>query len=110
MCANRYYSRPEHGHLENAHIVDNSYKWAGGGLMSTVGDLCRFGDIMLYCFQQGDKDQPGYLKRETVEELWSVKIVTPKSIRGAGYGMGWQVVPARHEFGYGHKQLSLIHI
>ena len=32
----RYYVRNEKGRLENAPLVDNSYKWAGGGFLSTV--------------------------------------------------------------------------
>ena len=39
------------GKLENAPYVDLSYKWAGGGFISNVIDLVKFGDIMLYCYQ-----------------------------------------------------------
>lgn len=35
----------------NAPYVDNSYKWAGGGFLSTVGDLLQFGNAMLYSLQ-----------------------------------------------------------
>lgn len=31
--------------------MDNSYKWAGGGFLSTVGDLMQFANAMLYSFQ-----------------------------------------------------------
>jgi hypothetical protein len=31
----RFYSRQKDGSLENAPHVDNSYKWAGGGFLST---------------------------------------------------------------------------
>ena len=31
--------------------MDNSYKWAGGGFLSTVDDLLKFAHIMLYSFQ-----------------------------------------------------------
>ena len=34
--------------------MDNSYKWGGGGFLSTVGDLVRFGNILLYAKQNGD--------------------------------------------------------
>lgn len=40
------------GRLVNAPYVDNSYKWAGGGLISDVTDLLKFGNIMLYSYQQ----------------------------------------------------------
>lgn len=31
--------------------MDNSYKWAGGGFMSTAEDLVQFGNSMLYAKQ-----------------------------------------------------------
>lgn len=37
--------------LVNAPNVDNSYKWAGGGFLSTVSDLLSFGNAMLYSYQ-----------------------------------------------------------
>merc|ERR1711962_838835 len=48
----RYYVRDKYHKLKNAPYVDNSYKWAGGGFLSSVGDLLRFGSMMLYSFQQ----------------------------------------------------------
>merc|ERR1711923_36309 len=48
----RNYVRDKHHRLKNAPYVDNSYKWAGGGFLSSVGDLLRFGSMMLYSFQQ----------------------------------------------------------
>ncbi|XP_068213972.1 serine beta-lactamase-like protein LACTB, mitochondrial isoform X2 [Palaemon carinicauda] len=47
-----YYRRDSCGRLQNAPYVDNSYKWAGGGFLSTVEDLTRFGNAMLYSSQQ----------------------------------------------------------
>ena len=38
----------------NAPYVDLSYKWAGGGFISSTKDLIRFGNIMLYSYQSGD--------------------------------------------------------
>ena len=46
------YVRDKHHRLRNAPYVDNSYKWAGGGFLSTVGDLVKFGNAMLYSYQQ----------------------------------------------------------
>ena len=48
----RNYVRDKHHRLKNAPYVDNSYKWAGGGFLSTVGDLVKFGNAMLYSHQQ----------------------------------------------------------
>jgi hypothetical protein len=36
--------------------VDNSYKWAGGGFLSNVQDLVKFGNAMLFSFQR--KSEP----------------------------------------------------
>lgn len=47
----KYYVRNKRGTLVNAPHVDNSYKWAGGGVLSTVHDLVRFGNVMLYSYQ-----------------------------------------------------------
>lgn len=47
----RFYAKDKRGHLINAPYVDNSYKWAGGGFLSTVGDLLKFGNSMLYSLQ-----------------------------------------------------------
>ena len=34
--------------------MDNSYKWGGGGFLSTAGDLVQFGNILLYARQISD--------------------------------------------------------
>ena len=48
----RYYQRKAESHiLINAPHVDNSWKYAGGGFISTVGDLAKFGNAMLYSYQ-----------------------------------------------------------
>ncbi|XP_034245393.1 serine beta-lactamase-like protein LACTB, mitochondrial [Thrips palmi] len=96
----RYYVRNKHGRLINSPSVDNSCKWAGGGLQSTVGDLVKFGDAMLYCYQGGPS---GYLKKDTIDALWTVTphtIKAPKSLAPtSGYGMGWVVTPELTHFG-----------
>eukprot|EP00095_Tigriopus_kingsejongensis_P011445 maker-scaffold222_size251774-snap-gene-1.22 protein:Tk11445 transcript:maker-scaffold222_size251774-snap-gene-1.22-mRNA-1 annotation:"hypothetical protein BRAFLDRAFT_126051" len=47
----RYYIRDENHVLRNAPYVDNSCKWAGGGFVSNIGDLLKFGTSMLYSYQ-----------------------------------------------------------
>lgn len=54
----RYYVRDKHHRLRNAPYVDNSCKWAGGGFISTVHDLVRFGNAMLYSFQHAEAPLP----------------------------------------------------
>ncbi len=72
----------ESGQIVNAPYVDNSYKWAGGGFLSTSEDLVRFGQAHL---------SPGILKAETLSEL-----TTPQRLRNGdstGYGIGWRSYP-----------------
>ena len=66
--------------------------------MSTVKDLVRFGNIMLYSFQHrvgdGAFNVTGYLKPETIRKLWTPVEGTSVSWDKAGsYGMAWQIVP-----------------
>jgi CubicO group peptidase (beta-lactamase class C family) len=64
----------------NAQYVDNSYKWAGGGFLSTTEDLLRFGEAL----RTGT-----LLKPETTQQLWtSLKL---KDGKETGYGIGWSV-------------------
>ena len=51
----RYYQRDADHKLTNVPAVDNSLKWAGGGFLSTVGDLLQFGNAMLYSYQFSSK-------------------------------------------------------
>ena len=73
----RYYELQE-GRLRNAPPVDNSYKWAGGGFLSTSEDLLRFGFAFL---------NPTVLKAATVKMLWT----SQKTASGeeTHYGIGW---------------------
>ncbi|XP_045133389.1 serine beta-lactamase-like protein LACTB, mitochondrial isoform X2 [Portunus trituberculatus] len=102
-----YYVRDMHGRLKNAPYVDNSYKWAGGGFLSTVGDLCKFGNAMLYSSQQESKDTarlPGYLKASTVQQLWApVNGTKHKDWMDGAYGMGWTTVADRQLHAFGRK-------
>jgi len=74
----RYYERAEDGRVLNAPFVDNSYKWAGGGFVSTPEDIVRFGMAHL-----GDD----FLARETVEMMWTSQLTNAGST--TGYGIGW---------------------
>jgi CubicO group peptidase (beta-lactamase class C family) len=74
----RFYTRMKDKPLLNAPFVDNSYKWAGGGFLSSAEDLARFGSALL---------QPGFLKPQSLRLLFtSQKAVDGKE---TGYGMGW---------------------
>jgi len=76
----RFYDKPKDKPEENAPYVDNSYKWAGGGFLSSSEDLVKFGSALL---------QPGFLKPESLRVLFtSQKMADGKE---SGYGIGWFV-------------------
>ena len=64
----------------NAPYVDNSYKWAGGGFLSTTEDLVRFGGALL---------GSSLLRPETVQLLWTSQTLTKGE--KTDYGMGWSI-------------------
>ncbi|HLZ11679.1 MAG TPA: serine hydrolase domain-containing protein [Candidatus Acidoferrum sp.] len=74
----RFYSGGKSVATHNAMFVDNSYKWAGGGFISTSEDLVRFGSALL---------QPGYLKAESLKLLFTPQ--KTKDGKETNYGMGW---------------------
>src|SRR6266704_3272008 len=51
----QFYDADSTGAYHVAPPVDNSYKWAGGGFVSTAEDLVKFGSALL---------EPGFLRRE----------------------------------------------
>jgi CubicO group peptidase (beta-lactamase class C family) len=75
----RYYERYG-GEIVNAPPVDNSYKWAGGGFLSTSEDLVRFGFAHL---------DSAILKPETVRLLWTSQ--KTRDGEETGYGLGWEI-------------------
>jgi len=75
----RYYYR-ENGELLNAPEVDNSYKWASGGVIGTVEDLVRFGLAQL-------EENP---VTDIVHEVFWVRQTTNGGEK-TNYGLGWIV-------------------
>lgn len=105
--------------LINCPYVDLSYKWAGGGLLSTVSDLLQFGNVMLYSYQipsssskqnsaknsavnQNNTVKPGFLKPETVKSLWAPLYKYGKK-DDIFYGMGWFVNEENQKYGQGKQ-------
>ena len=89
----RFYVRDDGGHWTNAPYVDNSYKWAGGGFLSTPEDLVRFGWAMI----------DGQLLRPETVRLLTTSQRTNDG-KETGYGMGWGVSTderGRRHFGHG---------
>lgn len=77
----RYYLRSgRRGELINVPYASNSVKWAGGGIISNVNDLVKFGDLLIESYKER---RSAKLKRKTIEQLW--KRVTDS------YGLGFAV-------------------
>uniref|UniRef100_G1QFE1 Beta-lactamase-related domain-containing protein n=1 Tax=Myotis lucifugus TaxID=59463 RepID=G1QFE1_MYOLU len=79
-------------------LVNTPYVWAGGGFLSTVGDLLKFGNAMLYGYQvrlfknSNETLLPGYLKPETMVMIWTPVPNTEMSWDKEGkYAMAWGV-------------------
>ncbi len=74
-----FYEHGANDAVVNAPYVDNSYKWAGGGFLSTPEDLIRFGQAHM---------NPGFLRAETLQLL-----MTPQTLSSGertDYGIGWR--------------------
>ena len=80
-------SRDDRG-LLNARFVDNSYKWAGGGFLSTPEDLLRFGSAHL---------EPGILDARTFEVFFTSQELSDGT--RTSYGVGWRT----HTNDYGER-------
>lgn len=76
----RFYRRAEDGRLLHEPYVDSSYKWAGGGFLSTAEDLVRFGAAHL---------RPGFLKAETLAMMQTTQHV--KSGEATNVGIAWRI-------------------
>lgn len=68
--------------------IDNSYKWAGGGVLSTAEDLVKFGSAHLTA---------GRLTQQSMELLFTSMRTTTRA--ETGYGIGWYV----GRDGWGHR-------
>ena len=101
----RYYHLNKKGRVVNCPYVDNSYKWAGGGFLSTAGDLLLFGNTLLYSYQLAPlKDTngllPGFLRPQTSLDLWAPVDRTEASWDKDGlYAQGWLVVEKSQKYG-----------
>ena len=73
-----YYVRDAEGRVRNAPFVNNSYKWAGGGLLSTTEDVRRFANAHL---------DDGFLSEASRKLLFAEQ--RTRDGEGVGYGFGW---------------------
>lgn len=83
----RWYVQASDGSYQNGPYLDLSYKWAGGGFLSTAEDLVRFGSAML---------KPGFLKQPTLDMIFSPQAT--KSGTKTHYGLGWEIHEADGDF------------
>ena len=75
-----YYARNDVGQVVNAPFVNNSYKWAGGGFLSTTEDVLRFANAHL---------RDDYLSKASRKMLFTEQRTGDGD--GVGYGFGWFV-------------------
>ncbi len=64
----------------NSSFADTSYKWAGGGMLSTAPDMARFGVSLL---------NGTLLKRDSVARMWTTSSLPDARI--TRYGLGFHV-------------------
>jgi len=81
----RFYKSKDGGGFELEPDVDNSYKWASGGFLSTPEDLVRFGSAHL---------QPGFLTRASFDALFTSQETNDG--KKTGYGIGWDIRKDKH--------------
>ncbi len=86
-----FYEVNQQGTIVNAPYVDNSYKWAGGGFISTTTDLVKFAEAHL---------KPGFLTEKTLHELITSQVLN--NGEKTGYGLGWFSFKDGEFLGFGH--------
>lgn len=75
----RGYERLADGRLVNAEFANISYKWAGGGMVSTAQDLCKFGIALM---------SGKLMKPATVQQMWTSQRLDNGEL--LGQSLGWQ--------------------
>jgi serine beta-lactamase-like protein LACTB, mitochondrial len=74
----RWYHKDKSGAVQNAGVLDSSYKIPGGGLISSADDMANFEAALL-----ADK----LLKRSTRDLMWTV--AQPTDGKPSHYALGW---------------------
>lgn len=75
-----FYDQRSDGQIVNATYVDSSYKWAGGGMLSTAEDLVRFGFAHL---------RSGFFKAKTLDLIFTSQRAADG--KETGVGIGWRI-------------------
>ena len=87
-----WYVQQADGSYRNVPYEDLSYKWAGGGFLSTAENLVIFGSAML---------QPGFLKQDTLAQIFARQKTT--SGVETKYGLGWVIPDVTEERRFEHS-------
>lgn len=74
----RNYTKTPNGPLENAPAVDQSNKWGGGGLLSTVEDLVKYAAAY---------DSDKLARPETIKQMFTGQ--NTRDGKPTAYGLGW---------------------
>lgn len=82
----KQYRRKANGVLENTPTVDNSYKWAGGGILSTAPDLVRVANHLANIYM-GRLHSRGVITRDALTTLWHAYPVNSEGVWQPG--LGW---------------------
>ena len=88
----RFYQLNDDREIVDCPVVDNSYKWAGGGFLSTAEDIVKFAHAL---------SKPGYLSTATLNKWTASQRTTNGKL--TNYGIGWR--SGTDQFGhswYGH--------
>lgn len=88
-----FYHRDLESNVIPAPMIDTSYKWAGGGLVSTSADLLHFANQMMH---------PTLITLEMRDQMWTE--MTRRDGATTHYGMGWSLdVDERHRRAVAHS-------
>lgn len=80
------------GQVRHAPYVDNSYKWASGGFLSTTQDLIKMGEAMM---------APGFLSKKTWHHLMQTQVTMQGDT--TQYGLGWVTTLHKKNKRIGHN-------
>lgn len=74
--------RTANGHYKPAKRMDSSARIAGGGLVSTPGDLAKFGQCVL---------SDSLLSADARQTMWTVVTLPDGAPNPQNYGLGWRI-------------------
>ena len=91
-----FYTLDASQNIIHAPYVDNSYKWAGGGFVSTTEDLIKFGEAFF---------NNEFLSENTIKTLTTSLVLN--NGKETGYGIGWAVVNNKDVKRFSHDGTSV---